>query len=216
MAISSIFQILVPKDNKFIGLFEKGAANLMKAAELLKELTAAPEDISRRNSITATIKEHEKCGDDITHTIFNELNKTFITPFDRDDIQGLASSVDDVLDGINDSCQKIMLYNPKVLSPEFAKMAEYIFESSEEISNAVMDLKNIKNSGKIKEACININTIENHADELYHNYLSYLFEKETNAVELIKKKEIMQILEKTVDMSENVSDVIKSIIVKNS
>ena len=216
MKFNAIFQALVPKDNKFISLFEKGAINLVKTSELLKELVLVADNVDKRNEMIKGIKEFEKCGDEITHTIFDELNKTFITPFDREDIQSLTSSIDDVVDGINSACKKIKLYNPKKFSPEFIKMADYIFEAATEINRAIADLKNIKNSSKIHEACISINTIENLADDLNHQYLSNLFEYEKDAIELIKMKEIMQNLERAVDCAENVSDVLKAIIIKNA
>ncbi|MDD3878305.1 MAG: DUF47 family protein [Bacteroidales bacterium] len=215
MRFNTIFQFFVPKDDKFITLFEKASTNLLEASEVLKELIVT-EDVALRNEMVQQIKDIERKGDDITHRIFEELNKNFITPFDREDIQSLTSSIDDVLDNINGACYKIKLYKPKKITTDFNKMCECLNQCAIEISIAVYELRYIKNSKKILQSCININSFENIADDLYHNYLTFLFDNEKDAIELIKMKEIMQNFERAVDCAENVSDVIKSIIIKNS
>jgi len=215
MDLSKIFQVLVPKDAKFYPMFESSAENIIKAAVLLNNLMIVDE-IAKRELIIKQIKDIENIGDDITHNIFEELNKTFITPFDREDINKLASSLDDVLDYINSSAQKIELYKPRELPDEFAAMSELILRASRELYNAILEIKNLKHPHKIKEACVIINEIENQADDIYHNLISDMFEKETNAIELIKKKEIINSLEKAIDKAEDVSDVLKSIVVKNA
>ena len=145
MRFNTIFQYFVPKDDKFTTLFELAAANLLEATELLKILIVT-EDVAKRNEMVQKIKDYEKKGDEYTHTIFDELNKNFITPFDREDIQSLTSCIDDVLDNINSACFKIKLYKPKKLTVEFEKMCEYQYECAKEILKAVRELKHIKNS----------------------------------------------------------------------
>ncbi len=215
MSLSRIFQLLVPKDNKFMNLFEEDAENLVKTAMLLKILVST-DNVEQRNSYVIQIKEHEDMGDEITHTIFDELNKTFITPFDRDDIHELTASIDDVVDHINSSCQKIKLYNLKTITSEFVQMAEYIYQASKEIETAIKAMKNMKNPKEVHAACIHINSIENLGDDEYHTALNKLFERETDAIELIKKKEILQSMERAIDCAENVSDIIKTILIKNA
>lgn len=167
MSLSRIFQLLVPKDNKFLSLFEEDAENLVKTAMLLKILVST-DNVEQRNTYVTQIKEHEDMGDEITHTIFDELNKTFITPFDRDDIHELTASIDDVADYINSSSQKIKLYNLKTITSEFVQMAEYIYQASKEIETAIKAMKNMKNPKEVHSACIRINSIENLGDEEYH------------------------------------------------
>lgn len=214
MRLNSFLKLFLPKDDTFISLFKNAASNLLEATDLLNTLIVT-EDTAKRDLLIQKIKDFERKGDEYTHSIFDELNKNFITPFDREDIQLLTSSIDDVLDNINSACYKIRLYKPKRLTSEFEKMCAYLHECAKEIHRAVFELKNINNSKIILEACININTLENLADELYHNFQTYLFETETDAIELIKLKEIIQNFEKAVDCAENVSDVIKSILIKN-
>jgi predicted phosphate transport protein (TIGR00153 family) len=213
MSINRIFQILVPKDKKFIPLFEDGADNLVKGAQALNKFFITTDKAEREN-IISQIKEMEKQGDDITHQIYDELNKTFITPFDREDIYKLNGSIDDVMDFINSVSQKFRLHAPKESMPAFLELSELILQAAREIKTAISELRNLKNPKKIMESCIRINEIENQADEIYHGGLSYIFENQKDAIELIKIKEVLATLEKATDKEEDVSDVIKSILVK--
>jgi uncharacterized protein len=213
MKISKIFRSLVPKDAKFLEMFENAADNIVKAAVLLNQLMII-DDAEKRLTFVKQIKECETAGDDITHTIFEELNKTFITPIDREDIQSLTSLLNDVLDYMNGTAQKIKLYKPKKLSPQFLEISDLILQAARQIQIAIIELKNIKNPFKIKEACVRINEIENLADDVYHFGISELFEHEKDAIELIKQKDILSTLEKATDKAEDVADVLKTIIVK--
>jgi len=213
MNFTKLFQVLVPKDKKFFPLFEQDAENLVKAAVLLNKLFLV-NDPSEAEQIIKKIKEHEKIGDDFTHKIFDELNKTFITPFDREDIYMLNSSLDDVLDYINSCAKKIQLYKPKSMLPHYLELSELILQGAREIRVGLSELKNIKNPQKIKQSCIRINEIENQADDIYHQAITDLYENEKDAIELIKKMDILAALEEATDKEEDISDVIKSIIIK--
>lgn len=210
-----ILNFLVPKEKKFFPLFDKSADNLVQSSELLKKLMST-NDQYEKETLIVQIKEHETTGDNITHQIYEELNKTFITPFDRDDIHGLTSAIDDVVDLIDSASQKIKLYKPRSYMDEFLTISGLILDASKEIKVAVAELKNIKNPDKCNCACIRINEIENKADIIYHYALSQLFEKETDAIELTKKKEILESLERATDRAEDVSDVIRTILIKNA
>ena len=214
MNFSAIFKLFVPSDDSFFPLFEENSKILIKASGLLK-LLINESSIEMRTIIVKQIKDVEHEGDDVTHKIFQQLNKSFITPFDREDIQELASSLDDVIDYINGTAQRIEIYKPKVFMPVFVEMAEVIHQASLEIGVSLQGLQHAgKNKEKIIQSCIVLNTLENKADDLHHFGLSELFEKETDTIELIKKKAILETLEKTVDKAEDVSDVIKTILVK--
>ena len=213
MGISKILNFLIPKEKKFYPMFEESAENLVKGAVLLNKyfLTSDKEE---KEKIISSIKEHEKIGDDITHRIYDELNKTFITPFEREDINSLNGSIDDVLDLINTFSQKVRNLAPKSEPKCFLELSELILQASREIKKAIIELKNLKNPKKIMDSCIRINEIENQADEIYHTSLTILFRDEKDAIELIKIKEMLSSLEKATDKAEDVSDVLKSIIVK--
>ncbi len=214
MKIDSLLKIFVPKDDSFFPLFEDGAHVLIQSADLLKQLMLT-ETIDQRAPIIKKIKSMEHQGDEITHKIYQQLNKSFITPFDREDIQELASSLDDVVDYINGTAQRIGLYKLKVIHPDFILFAEIIYDAAKEIEFSLHGLRHSgKNHAKIIQSCINLNTLENRADDLYHDDISQLFENEKDTIELIKTKEIFATLEKSVDMAEDVSDVIKTILIK--
>jgi uncharacterized protein len=171
-------------------------------------------DKAEREKILIAIKEHENVGDEYTHKLYDELNKTFITPFDREDINKLNGSLDDVIDLINSFAQKVRYHPPKKEPVYFLEISELIMQATREIKTAVMGLRNMKNQKAIMDACIRINEIENQADDIFHNALADLFENEKDAIELVKVKEMLSSLEKATDMAEDVSDVIKGIIVK--
>jgi uncharacterized protein len=213
MSATGILGFLKSKEKKFFPLFEEAADNLVKGAVLLNKYFLIT-DKTEKEKIIISIKEHEKLGDDLTHKLYDELNKTFITPFDREDIAKLNSSLDDVLDMINGFCQKMRSHPPKTEPAYFLEMSELIMLAAREIKSAILELKNLKNPKKIMLACIRINEIENQADDVFHSALADLFMNEKDAIELIKVKDMLNTLEKATDKAEDVSDVIKSIIVK--
>ncbi|HNY09484.1 MAG TPA: DUF47 family protein [Tenuifilaceae bacterium] len=215
MNVNSFFQFLAPKENKFYPHFNAASDNLVEVSLLLKKMMET-DTLDERLSFISKIKELERKGDDITHKMFDLLNGSFITPFDREDINALISSIDDVVDYINGSAQQFQLYKPVSIPAEYIKMAEHIIEGSKTIQKAIYHIKELKNPVEIMDACIHVNEIENQADETYHRGIFQLFEHETNAIELIKKKDILQLLEKATDKLEDVSDVIKSILIKQS
>ena len=214
MNLDFVLKFFVPKDHTFFPLFEENAKILIRSSELLKTLMQT-NSIEEREVIIRQIKAAEHDGDDVTHKIFQQLNKSFITPFDREDIQELASCMDDVVDFINGTGQRIHLYKPKVYMPVFVDMADVICQCTKEIEISIHALRNAaRDKEKIIQSCINLNTLENKADDIHHLGLSELFEKETDTIELIKKKEILETLEKTVDKAEDVADAVKTNLVK--
>ncbi len=214
MNLDKLLKVFVPKDIAFFPLFEKDVQNLTQASALLK-LLIFTEDYEKREIINKQIEDLEHEGDKITNTIFDTLNKTFITPLDRGDIHELTSEIDDVLDSIYGTSQRIQLYKPKKILPVYSHMADIIHSAALEIESAVKGLRNAgSNKDKIMQSCINLNTLENKADEIYHSAISCLFESEKDAPELIKNKAILELLEKSVDKAEDISDTIKGILIK--
>lgn len=214
MNIDSFLKFFVPKDHSFFPLFESDAQNLVKAAELLKELMAS-KDIGEYERIHKEIKEVEHIGDAITDKTYEQLNKSFITPFDREDIHELTAHIDDVVDSINGISRRICLYRPKKLMPVYKDMAELIYEGAKEIEAAIHCLKDpVANRFKIAKACLKVTAIEHQADELYFVGVSELFEKEEDPKELLKNNKILEILERCVDEEEDVTDTLKAILIK--
>jgi len=214
MNIDSVLKFFVPKDHSFFPLFESAAHNLVKAAELLKEMIAST-DHADHERLYKEIKEVEHKGDEITNKTYEQLNKSFITPFDREDIHELTGNIDDVVDSINGISRRIFLYRPKILQPLFMDMANLIYDASKEIESAIHCLKDpVSEKGKITIACSKVTAIEHDADELYLIGVSDLFENEENTKELIKCNKILENLERCVDEAEDVTDTLKSILIK--
>src|SRR3990172_1261234 len=155
-------QFFIPQDKKFFPLFERASDNLQAIAKVLVIMVnaSAPE---KRRELIKEIERLEHVGDGITHEIFNELASNFITPFDREDIHELVSSLDDIVDFIHGSAKRIELYKITEMTTAMVKLAELIFQGSEELHKAITGLRQMKNVNRIKEACVKINSIENHA-----------------------------------------------------
>ena len=214
MNIDNFLKFFVPKDHSFFPLFESDAHNLVKAAGLLKEMMASS-DIDDHERINKEIKDVEHIGDEITTKTYEQLNKSFITPFDREDIHQLTSNIDDIVDSINGISRRVCLYKPKKLIPIYKEMADLIYEGAIEIENAIHCLKDpVDNKEKITKACIRVKEIEHDADELYFVGVSELFEKEEDPKELLKNNKILEILERCVDEEEDVTDTLKAILIK--
>ena len=212
MGINTILQALIPKDKKFFPLFEQASANLLSIATVLYEMLNADGD--KRKTLIKEISRLEHVGDEITHQIFHELGSNFITPFDREDIQRLASVLDDVLDFIHGSAKRIELYKIETIHPSMIKLGELILECAQELNKAIPQLKDMRDVSLIREACVKINSIENHADDIFDMAVARLFEEETNAVEIIKIKEILSALETATDRAEDAANVLESILIK--
>lgn len=214
MGINRFFQLFIPKESKFFPLLRGQVADLMKAADLLIEFSKS-NDHEERKKIYTEIKAAETHCDTLTNQVFDELNTTFITPFDREDIHSLASELDDVLDFINGSTKRAILYQPKEMPDEMLHMAEHIKAGCKCLEIAIRELDKLKKSPKIvKEQCDKLHDIERDADGVYETFLIKLFQENENAIELIKQMEIMQGLETATDKAEEVADIIKTMIVK--
>jgi len=215
MSANSIFQFLVPKDRKFYPLFEEASANLVAISKVLLEMLSTA-GIEKRSVLIRQIEKLEHTGDDITHRIFKEVGFTFITPFDREDIQRLASVLDDVLDFIHGAAKRVELYKVDPIHPAMIKLAELIVQSSEQVNIAVSGLRSSRNYTKVREALVKINSLENHADDVFDNAVARLFEDNVSALEVIKIKEVLSALETATDKCEDAANVMESVIVKFS
>jgi predicted phosphate transport protein (TIGR00153 family) len=211
---NSFLSKLIPKEPKFFPLLKQMSEVAIRASELMNEF------VSNYSHSTAAeywkkIKSQEKIGDRLSMQIFDELNTTFITPFDREDINALANRLDDVTDRINSCAKRIVIYNPKALPECALELTKLIHESAVCINKAVDELDALKKKNdNIIKYCQELHDIENRADDVYENFIISLFEKETDGIELMKVKEIMYELEKATDTAEYVGKIIKTIIVK--
>jgi predicted phosphate transport protein (TIGR00153 family) len=214
MTIDTLLKIFVPKDHSFFPLFESDARNLVKAADLLRDLMAST-SLEEHDRINKEIRDIEHIGDEITNKTYVQLNKSFITPFDREDIHELTANIDDVVDSINGISRRVCLYKPKKLIPVYKEIAEMIYLGAKEIETSIQCLKDAAaNKEKIMASCGKVKEIEHKVDELYFVGVSELFEKEEDPKELLKNNKILEILERCVDEEEDVTDTLKTILIK--
>ncbi|MGL6022455.1 MAG: DUF47 domain-containing protein [Chitinophagaceae bacterium] len=208
-------KIFLPKDSIFFDLFDESTKNMCAIAARLIELVHEP-DIERRKALKELMHNIEHQNDRVTHSIFKSLSKTFITPFDREDIHHLTLALDDVVDFIYTSSKNILLYNVDPTKDKtIHRMSELIQNSVFQLQKAIKYLRNRKNYDAIDNVLVEINSIENMADTIYDNAINKLFnEEKKDPVEIIKAKNIYNVLELTTDKCEDVCNVIESILIK--
>ncbi|MBK8140819.1 MAG: DUF47 domain-containing protein [Chitinophagaceae bacterium] len=211
--LQSFLKIFMPKNRIFYELFEKVADNVSKMGSQLKDVVAEP-DFDKRAALITQIEDLEHANDELTHNLFTELGRNFITPFDREDIHYLATSLDDIADYVYASAKKINFYRVNPNDIGMQKFAELIEQSCQQVKIAVTELRDMKNMRKITEALVKINSIENQADDIFDMSIERLFATEPDAKEVIKKREIYQVMEIVTDKCEDASNVIESIIIK--
>jgi uncharacterized protein len=215
MSLNNILQYFVPKDRKFFPLFEQGSSNLIKIAKALVQLLNSTSE-TEKQALTKEIEDLEHRGDDITHQIFIELGKNFITPFDREDIHLLATVIDDIADYIHGSSTRLQLYKISETTPAMRQLGELILQGCQDLDKAIMELKNLKNLRLIAESCVRINSMENQADAVFERAVADLFEYEQDAKVIIKHKEVLSVLETATDKCEDAANVLESILVKHA
>lgn len=216
MSLNSIFQYFVPKDKKiFFPLFEQAANNVIAMSTILVEAVNSNDSAVREEKFKQIDKLENK-GDELTHQIYLELGKNFITPFDREDIHSLATAIDDVADYIQGAANRMSLYRIDDYNEHIRKLCELILQASVDMEKAVRELKDLRNVRAIADSCIRINSVENQADYVFDRAVADLFLYETDAIRLIKYKEILAALETATDRCEDAANVMESILVKNA
>ncbi len=213
MGINTFGRLFMPKNKVFYELFEDVAEKGYEMGLKLKEMVSEPEK-NKRAGILSQIEDLEHKNDDNTHRIFTELGRNFITPFDREDIHYLATALDDIADYIYGSAKKINFYNVNPNDTGIQKMAELILQGTVEIRKAVLGLRDMKHLREMTEALVKVNSIENQADDVFDMSIEMLFQQENDFKEVIKKREIYQVMEIATDKCEDAANVIESIIIK--
>jgi len=200
----------MPRDGDFFVLFQKQAENIVTGAQafvsMLEHYTGVPEQVQ-------IIKAIEHNGDEITHQIFRKLNQTFITPFDREDIHELCSTMDDVIDLIDAASSRFVLYRVSEVRHGTIELTRVLAAATVELKEAIYAMES---PDKALHRVIEINRLENESDRICRTLIAQLFEEEKNSVEIIKWKEIFEVIETAVDKCEDVSNVIESVILKNA
>jgi hypothetical protein len=208
----AVFSI-IPRDMRFFDLFEEAAALLIRAAQAYVDLL---KDYSRRNNHVAAIRQLERDGDDVTHRTLHRLDTTFITPFDREDIYSLMKLMDDVIDEIDAAAKRLALYDVAQPTPWLAKQTQVLLRSCQCVAAAVPQLRNLKKPDGLRSHLIEIHSLENAGDDINHSATAELYSTSTNAIEVIKWKEIYDLTERAIDRCEDIANLLEAIILKNA
>lgn len=212
MSLNDFFQFFVPKEKKFYPLYIQQAENIEKAAKLLRMMIVET-DINRLETLKKDVKEYEKAGDEVLQTFYTQLNSTVLTPFEREDVHELAEMMDNFLDRIDD-CANIVLTRRFVdIDNDLTTMADNIRFAAESLKSITLNLE-FMTCGKGKDIarlCNEIKVIEHDSDELYGNFINKLFTQNYSLVEIIKRKDLVQVLENTTNSAKYISDKIRSI-----
>ena len=204
---------LIPREHKFFDLFEKSARNMVRAAQSLKELVDDWENVGEK---VGEINELEHEGDRITHQIMEQLNRTFVTPFDREDINMLAHTLDDVTDFIKAASDTMLIYKVERPGPKAKELAEIILQATNEVESAVPLLRRRGELQKVLKHCVEINRLENMADTVYHSALAELFDDTSDIARIIKWREIYEQMESATDRCEDVANVLEGVALKHA
>jgi len=202
---------LIPKEEKFFVLFKELACNIVEGALLFKEML---DDFSDPVASQKKIKQVEHIGDILTHDIVKKLNKSFVTPFDREDIYALSGALDDILDLIDSCAQRFVMYNVEQPTAAAKEMAFLILKSCQSLEGAISLLGS--NLEQINRFCVEVNSLENEADRVCREAISRLFDEEKDPIQLIKWKEIYETLEHACDKCEDAVNILESVVLKNA
>ena len=213
MALDNLLNLFKPRDRVFFFHFEASAANVLKMSEDLIAIMAT-EPGSQRVSLLERLEIAEHANDDLTHTIFTDLARNFITPIDREDIHQLATSLDDVADFILAAAKNLELFGIKTPDETCRELARLVHEGAGIVQLAVQGLRTMHKSGSNNEFVVRINSMENQADEVYDKAIQRLFATEKDPIQLIRMRDIYSTLELATDKCEDVGNVIESIMLK--
>ncbi|TDV43605.1 DUF47 domain-containing protein [Actinophytocola oryzae] len=202
---------LKPRDTKFFDLFSVAGANIATATAVLAEFVAVPTE--ERAELARRMREAEHAGDDATHAIIEQLDRAFITPFDREDIYRLAVRLDDVVDYMDAAVELTTLYNPEALPANVRALVDILVKCAQLTADAMPRLATLRN---LRDFWVQINELENEADQVYRHLLQFLFDGSHDPLTVMKLKEIVDQLESAADAFEHVADVVHSIAVKES
>jgi predicted phosphate transport protein (TIGR00153 family) len=203
----------LPKDDGYFDLLRNAAANMVKGARLFRAML---DDMDHIETSVEGIKRVEHEGDRITHATIERLHRSFVTPFDREDIHALVSRFDDVLDVLDATARRMLLFGVDAVPPGFILQADLLVSATGELEKALTDLFTRRTHPEARQHCIEVNRLENEADAVFRAAVVELFADTSDPIRLIKLKEICELLEKACDRCEDVADVIEGIVIKGS
>lgn len=200
-----------PRDESFYDLLTTLANHLVVAANLLSELLGA--EVANRKAISKRLSDAEHDADESTHAIMRKINKTFVTPFDRDDIYGLASALDDCMDYMEEAGDLIVLYKIDFLPKKVSEQVEILQRCAEITAQSMPGLRSMEN---LRDFWVTVNSLENQGDKLHRKLLVQMFDQITDPIELMKLKEVVEVLEQAIDAFEMVANMVETIALKES
>ena len=203
----------IPREEKFFELFEQSAQNMVKAAQGLKEMVDNCGDVVKS---VAEITELEHQGDTITHQIIAQLHRTFVTPFDREDIVLLAHRLDDVTDFIHAAADAMLIYKIERSTPRAQELADIIVQAATEVEKAMPQLRRLVELKQILPRCVEINRLENMADRVFRAAMGELFDEDIDMAQVIKWREIYEYMEAATDRCEDVANVLEGVALKHA
>ena len=209
-----IIRWLLPKEEEFFDKLKEQSSNAAKGAEEFNSLIGSYNSLSEDQRVISLkkIKAIEHTGDDLAHNTISNLDKTFITPIDKEDIHSLVMLLDDVIDLINTTAERLIIFKISKIDVYIKNLNEVVFDITKKIDNGIFEVRKLKNMNKFY---IDVHTLENKGDEIYRNALAELFGK-ANVIDIIKYKEIYELMEKIIDKCESIANVMESIVVKHA
>ncbi|HEY5583047.1 MAG TPA: DUF47 family protein [Ruminiclostridium sp.] len=204
---------ITAKEELFFDYFIETCELICKAASFLDDLTNNYVNVNEKIS---RIEDLEHACDNNVHKILHELNKSFITPIDREDIFTIAKELDNITDDIETAAHRFSMYNVKEVRPEALTLTKLIVKATEELKNVMIEMKNMKKSKKLQNYIIEVNDVEDEADTIFRDAMANLFITEKDAVEVIKWKEIFELLENTIDACEDVANIVEGVVMKHA
>ena len=209
---SSLFKLsLIPRERKFFVLFEQGTQNAVKIAQQLKDMVHIWENVKERVGVITDL-EHQ--GDAITHQIFEQLHRSFITPFDREDIALLAHSLDDVTDFIHAAADAMLLYKVERPTHRAQELVDIVVQAVAEVERAVSEIHDRIGRTQVLKRCVEINRLENMGDSVFRSAMAELFDNSTDMAGLIKWREIYEQMESVIDRCEDIANILEGVAIK--
>lgn len=202
---------LLPKDEKYFDLFNRLVSHMSESAQRQQKLF---EDFDNRVEYANQIKQLEHVCDELTHDIVKRINQTFITPIDREDIHALATGLDDIVDSIDNTTRRIVLYRVEQPTDHARKMSDVLVRVTAKLEDAVNALE--KDGERVLQDCISIHTLESEGDTYHHEAVDKLFSEERDPIIILKMKEIYEKMERSIDKCEDVANVLEAIVLKNA
>ena len=212
----ALIRWFMPREERFHDLLARDTANLLAAAKIFAEV-AASDELERRKGLAAELKNREHEGDKLTRQIFDALNSTFITPFDREDIRSIATDLDDILDYLEGVAHNLVLFELEESPPPLREFADILVRMADQIDTVTGLIWDLSHERRIHECIVRISDLENHADTLYSDVIAELFRGNgRNPLDILKWKEVYEELEDACDQCKDYSHVLGNVVVKNS